>query len=110
MLMKRFFQLNAPEGFTPYQGIPLRWRCSVDHPDLMAYFDPDRSTGFPLRVLSDQKTIGKGMDMAFYTNGTIARMMIDRHVIIEPEEQEAEMEKWFPLNHWTENEPIVKSA
>jgi hypothetical protein len=95
-LESRFLQLNAPSHFSPRMGIPLRWRCLPERPELAAYFDPSASTGFVLRVFADHLTGGE-MDVAFHLDGRIARMMVDREVILETDDQESMLERWFPI-------------
>jgi len=89
-LLSRFHHLNAPAEFTPERNIPLRWRCSHRHPDCVALYDPDASTGFVLRVTGD------GVDVAFHLDGRIARMMVDYRVIDDTEEQEQMLKALLP--------------
>ena len=95
-LESRFLQLNAPEHFLPTLGIPLRWRCHPEHPELAAYFDPSAASGFVLRVFSDHLTGGE-MDVAFHLDGRIARMMVNREVILEADQQEQALRRLFPV-------------
>lgn len=80
-LSARFCQLNAPAEFYPERNVPLRWRCSHKRPDYVVLYDPVCATGFVLRVW------GEDIDVAFHLDGRIARMMVDRQVIDNPEEQ-----------------------
>lgn len=81
-LSDRFSQLNAPAEFHPEQNVPLRWRCSRKRPDYVALYDPTGATGFVLRVW------GENMDVAFHLDGRIARMMVERQVIDDPEDRD----------------------
>jgi hypothetical protein len=81
-LSDRFAQLNAPAEFRPELNIPLRWRCSHRRPDYVAMYDPSCATGFALRVW------GEDIDVAFHLDGRISRMMVERQVIDDPEEQD----------------------
>lgn len=89
-LSSRFRHLNAPAEFAPERNIPLRWRCSHRNPDRVVLYDPDASTGFVLRVTGD------GVDVAFHLDGRIARMMVDRQVIEDADEQERMLKLLLP--------------
>lgn len=87
----RFRQLNAPGVFTPGTGVPLRWRCDGVRPGCVTVFDPDANTGFVLRMY------GGGVDIAFHLDGRIARMMVDRRVVEDAEEQESVLNSLLPV-------------
>jgi hypothetical protein len=99
-LESRFLQLNAPEHFSPHLGVPLRWRCLPSRPELVAYFDPAASTGFALRLFADHLTGGE-MDVAFHLDGRIARMMVERDVILDEAVQERMLSDLFPVRETT---------
>lgn len=81
-LSERFSQLNAPQSFSPYLGIPFRWRLENAPRNLLVMFDPDAETGFALRVH------GEGIDIAFHLDGHIARTLIDKKAVINEQDQE----------------------
>ncbi len=81
-LSERFRQLGAPQEFVPELGVPLRWRCGDHSNPFVVTFDPQLNTGFALRMG------GEGVDVAFHLDGRIARMLVDRRVVDDPEEQE----------------------
>lgn len=86
-LSERFLQLQAPQGFKPDWGVPLRWM--PEHQKFMVIFDPSCNTGFVLRMHKKED------EVAFHLDGRIARMIHSGQVITDSSEQEKVLSDWL---------------